>query len=132
MCYIGCHWAHIMRFSYSSAPKKFNILHPTKQAYRLINLCLEEPLAYFYYQHQYACVVGLSTFVLPDYVTAMTAHELVHVSPFTRFGGGWGESMIILQHEHIHMICNADDYSNVQVVGTRDNPNMEEKYVSEP
>ena len=52
-------------------PKNVDVVHPTKEGYRLRHRCLEGPLAYLYYPYQYQCVVGLNTFDLPDYFTAM-------------------------------------------------------------
>ena len=51
----------------SQEPNNFDIVHPTKEGYRLRHRCLEGPLAYLYYPYQYECVVGLNTFDLPDF-----------------------------------------------------------------
>ena len=51
----------------STIMKQFDIVHPTKEGYRLRHRCIEGPLGYLYYPYQYECVVGLNTFDLPDY-----------------------------------------------------------------
>ena len=76
----------------SGLPKHFDISHPTKDGMRLRHRCIEGPLAYLYYPYQYQCVVGLNTFDLPDYFTAMNINVMVHVSPFKHFGSGWGKN----------------------------------------
>ena len=107
---------------------KIDVVHPTKYGYRLRHRCLEGPLAYLYYPYQYQCVVGLNTFDLPDYVTAMNINVMVHVSPFKHFGSGWGETI----NNTLNIYCNADGFYNIQVVGTRDDPIMEEEHLDNP
>ena len=77
----------------STITKKIDIAHPTKEGYRLRHRCIEGPLGYLYDPYQYECVVGLNTFALPDYFTAMNSNVLVYVSPFKHFGIGWGETI---------------------------------------
>ena len=112
----------------SQKPKSFDIPHPTKEGYRLRHRCLEGPLAYLYYPYQYECVVGLNTFDLPDYFFAMNSDVMVHVSPFKHFGSGWGETV----NNTLNLYCNADGDENIQVVGTRDDPMMEDIYANNP
>ena len=70
----------------------------------------------------------MNTFELPDYLFAMHKDVMVHVSPFKHFGSGWGETI----NNTLNIYCNANGYYNIQVVGTRDDPNMEEEYINNP
>ena len=103
-------------------------MHPTKEGYRLRHRCIEGPLGYLYYPYQYECVVGLNTFDLPYYFTAMNKDVMVHVSPFKHFGSGWGETV----NNTLNIYCNADGYYNIQVVGTRSDPVVLEDYENNP
>ena len=73
----------------TTVTKFFDITPPTKEGHRLRHRCIEGPLGYLYYPFQYGCVVGLNTFDLPYYFTAMNKDVMVHVSPFKHFGSGW-------------------------------------------
>ena len=53
---------------------------------------------------------------------------MVHVSPFKHFGSGWGETINIT----LNIYCNANGYYNIQVVGTRYDPIMENEYLINP
>ena len=112
----------------STITKQIDIAHPTKEGYRLRHRCIEGPLGYLYYPYQYECVVGLNTFALPDYFTAMNSNVLVYVSPFKHFGIGWGETI----YNTLNIYCNADGFYNIQVVGTRSDPVVLEDYASNP
>ena len=112
----------------STLTKQFDIPHPTKEGYRLRHRCIEGPLAYLYYPYQYECVIGLNTFELPDYFSAMNTNVMVHVSPFKHFGRGWGETI----DNTLNIYCDADGFYNIQVVGTRNDPNVQEEYINCP
>ena len=58
----------------------------------------------------------------------MHINVMVHVSPFKHFGSGWGETI----NNTLNIYCNADGFYNIQVVGTRDDPMMEEEYLNNP
>jgi len=113
----------------SGLPKHFDIVHPTKTGYRLRHRCLEGALAYLYYHYQFECVEGLNTFPLPDYFDALNKDVLIYVSSFKHFGVGWGESV---GNNTLNIYCNASGFYNIQVVGTRNDPLMENVYENEP
>jgi hypothetical protein len=113
----------------SGLPKNFDIVHPTKPGYRLRHRCLEGPLAYCVYPYQYQCEAGLNTFPLPDYFDALNKDVLVYVAPFRHFGAGWGESV---GNNTLNITCSEAGLYNIQVVGTRDDPLMENVYQNEP
>ena len=113
----------------SGLPKNFDIVHPTKDGYRLRHRCLEGPLAYLFYHYQFEGVEGLNAFPLPDYVDALNKDVLIYVSSFKHFGVGRGESV---GNNTLNKCCNASGFYNIQVVGTRDDPLMENVYETEP
>ncbi len=85
-------------------------------------------MAYLYYPYQYDCVIGMNKFELPDYFDAMNSDVLVYVSPFKHFGSGWGETV----NNTLIIYCNAEGYYNIQVVGTRNEPMMQDIYATQP
>ena len=70
----------------------------------------------------------MNTFELPDYFDAMHKFVMVHVSPFKHFGSGWGETI----NNTLNIYCNTDGYYNIQVVGARNDPAVEEEYINCP
>ena len=58
----------------------------------------------------------------------MNKDVMVHVSPFKHFGRGWGETI----DNTLNIYCDADGFYNIQVVGTRNDPNVQEEYINCP
>ena len=103
----------------STITKQFDIVHPTKEGYRLRHRCIEGPLAYLYYPYQYDCVVGMNTFDLPDCFAAMNSNVLVYVSPFKHFGIGWGETVNNTLNIYIVMLMVVIIYKWLELEATQ-------------
>jgi hypothetical protein len=99
----------------ASGTKTFDIAHPTKEGHRLRHRCIEGPEAYLFYQYRETCNVGLNSFELPEYFSAINKDVQVYVSSYKCFGNAWGETV----GNTLYITASEAGTYNIQVVGVR-------------
>ena len=103
--------------------KAFDIVHPTREGWRLRHRCPESDKARLFYEYTLECQLGLNTMQLPDWHASMNEECRVYCSPFRHFGAAWGEVV----GDELRITTNGPGAFHVYLTGVRcDEPVKEE------